>query len=183
MQATTYRSARIKGNVNYYNIDQFNNPFLPKPDITVIKPEPEDPPEPTPTPAPTPDPDDPDADQCNPCNPNGECFSREECIIWSRTYVQPYDDHVWLNISNTQMAFARTDYYYKHLDDMPDFQGFFPRTYLPQTKLYRSLDNSWEKVTLFFIDSKQEIFTGVGLNFPVCRLYERDMQLDKLIAD
>ena len=70
MQATTYRSARIKGNVNYYNIDQFNNPFLPKPDITVIKPEPDEPPAPEPVPIP---------DDCNPCNPNGECFSKEGC--------------------------------------------------------------------------------------------------------
>ena len=31
MYATTYMSARIQGNRNYYAIDPFNSPFEPKP--------------------------------------------------------------------------------------------------------------------------------------------------------
>ena len=67
---------------------------------------------------------------------------------------------------------------------MPDFWGFFPRIYLPHTKVFKDSRESDEmaKLTLFFIDSTQEIKTGVGLNFPVCSLDENEMQLDSLIA-
>ena len=30
-----------------------------------------------------------------------------------------------------QFALARTQYYYDRLDDLPNFWGFFPRTFLP----------------------------------------------------
>ena len=49
---------------------------------------------------------------------------------------------------------------------MDNFYGFFPRTYLPQTKLYNKDVTESTKITLFFIDSRQEIKVGVGLNFP-----------------
>ena len=79
------------------------------------------------------------------------------------------------------MALARTQYYYDHLTDMPDFWGFFPRIYLPHTKVFTK-DDEMAKLTLFFIDSDKEIKTGVGLNFPVCSLNENEMQLDSLVA-
>ena len=74
-----------------------------------------------------------------------------------------------------ELAFARTKYYYDRLDGLQDFWGFFPRTYLPQARIYGPNDDDSEKVTLFFIDTHQEIKVGVGLNFPVCELFEGEM--------
>lgn len=76
------------------------------------------------------------------------------------------------------MVLIRTSYYNERLSDLDGFWGFFPRTYLPQTKLYRNLpqgESEWAKMTLFFIDSRQEIKVGVGLNFPVCPLAKSEI--------
>ena len=64
------------------------------------------------------------------------------------------------------MSLIRTKYFSERLEDMDNFYGFFPRTYLPQSKLYNADTSISTKVTLFFIDSRQEIKVGVGLNFP-----------------
>ena len=58
------------------------------------------------------------------------------------------------------MAWLRTKYFTEKLEDLEDFWGFFPRTYLPQVKLFQyggaeeDSDPDMTKVTLFIIDSK-----------------------------
>ena len=74
-----------------------------------------------------------------------------------------YDDHVWINSTKTgEMVFMRSKYFADKLDDLDDFWGFFPRTFLPQSKLYIYSNDTvideddpaiWTKVTLFIIDS------------------------------
>ena len=169
MQATTYNSARIDGNINYYNMNMFDSPFDPPP-------QPDEPDDPV-------DPDNPDNDDeylflrregddnCNPCTQ--DCYNQTACDEWKAQYVKPYDDHIWVNVTNSTYALARTSYYQDRLSDLDDFWGFFPRTFLPQTKLYANGNTA--KVTLFFIDSHKEIKTGVGLDFPVCKLNENEM--------
>ena len=80
---------------------------------------------------------------------------------------------MWLNSTNTgEMAWTRRAYYDARLGHLDEFWGFFPRTYLPGTKLYNSETGDTTKITLFFIDSHKEIKTGVGLNFPPTLLLE-----------
>ena len=89
------------------------------------------------------------------------------------------------------MSWIRTKYFTEKLQDLEDFWGFFPRTFLPQTKLFQynseaaeeDPDPEMTKVTLFIIDSEQEIKTGVGLDFPPSLLESGQMQLDKGITD
>ena len=72
-----------------------------------------------------------------------------------------YDDHLWINSTATgEMAWMRTKYFMDKLEGLDEFWGFFPRTYLPQTKLFfyeagMAVDDPvMTKVTLFIIDSK-----------------------------
>lgn len=96
-----------------------------------------------------------------------------------------YDDHVAINSTEGILfSFARTPYFDQRLEGLEGFYGFFPRTYLPQTKIYRGTSNDdWTKMTLFFIDSRKEIKVGVGLNFPVCPLDPNEIQIHRDVAN
>ena len=114
MQATAFKSSRIKGNVNYYNIDQFTSPFRKKmtssDDEQELEPHNADP-------------------ECNPCTLS--CFDYFDCQKWKKEHVIPYEDHLFVNMTSSQYAFARTQYYYDRLNDLTEFWGFFPRSFLP----------------------------------------------------
>ena len=68
---------------------------------------------------------------CQPCKI--ECFDFEACKKWFDDRVTKYDDHVEITKSDGSKSYvlARTQYYYDRLNDLPEFWGFFPRTFLP----------------------------------------------------
>ena len=73
-----------------------------------------------------------------------------------------------------KLTLMRTKYFLSRLENLSDFWGFFPRTFLPQTNLNKDGGDSM-KITLFFIDTRQEIKVGVGLNFPPAALKQNQI--------
>ena len=72
----------------------------------------------------------------------------------------------------------RSNYFFRKLTDMADFNGFFGRSFLPQNKIYKKDADgnySYATQTLFFINSTNEIFVDVGLDFPVVPLGVSDI--------
>ena len=72
----------------------------------------------------------------------------------------------------------RSRYFFNKLTDMADFNGFFGRNFLPQNKIYKKDADgnySYATQTLFFINSTNEIFVDVGLDFPVVPLGTSDI--------
>lgn len=82
--------------------------------------------------------------------------------------VVTYDDHIELRSSALNLTLARSDYYLDRLSDLTDFDGFIARSLVPQAKMYKDTGASGKFIaqTLFFIDSKNEIYANMGVKFP-----------------
>ena len=123
MYSTKTNTGYVRGNRNFYNIDQFDNPLYPalaKADDTSTKIARS---QMTELPV-----DLGEEEPCNTCR-DKECFNITLC---QNKYVIVYEDHVLVNTSDdTQFSFARTPYFTKKLEGLDGFYGFFPRTYLP----------------------------------------------------
>ena len=82
------------------------------------------------------------------------------------------DDRVIIQTGtgSNSLAFARTNYYTSKLNGLDDFDGFFPRLFIPNSRIYKKNEGTDEYTyvtqTLFWIDSTNEIKVGVGLDFP-----------------
>lgn len=153
----------IDGNVNFYDIDPFNDPYhgtVPDPAV----------------PTPTSDEDYGD-ETCGPCRP--KCFKKEECITKLKGTITTYDDHIVVTSDWRDMILARSDYYLDRLSGLTDFDGFVARLMVPQAKMYKDTEASGEFIaqTLFFIDSRHEIYADMGVRFPVVALDQGQAQI------
>ena len=99
------------------------------------------------------------------------------------------DDRVVIQpgTSSNGLAFARTNYYTNRLNGLEGFDGFFPRLFIPNSRIYKKNEDtdeySFATQTLFWIDSTNEIKVGVGLDFPPVLLGAGDIQVNEDIAN
>lgn len=127
MRATAKNTGSIKGNVNFYNINQWDNPYNPSSDATIT---PSVQLEDVPDVDPDVDPDDKTSFKY--CKPKS--WDATECQDYFKSHFWIYPDHVYFNTSSAgELALVRTKYYNERLEGLEGFWGFFPRTYLPQT--------------------------------------------------
>ena len=112
---TSKDSSYLKGNVNFYNINQFDNPFHP----TVEQ-----------------DPQQAAASDCQPCQ--SACFNRTECIEQVSKFVQVHESSIEIINGNFSMSLLRTDYFMDRLGGLEGYNGFFPRVLLPAVKMYNN---------------------------------------------
>lgn len=71
-----------------------------------------------------------------------------------------------------------TTFFEERLENSPNFDGFFPRTYIPQTKLTSYPTHSDNvTVTLVVLDTVGEIKVGVGLDWYPLILGPQEIQI------
>ena len=90
----------------------------------------------------------------------------EFCEVYEilKDNIEVFPDHVMIN--NT-FPILRTPYFTDRLDTLDHFDGFSPRWIFPQTRMVAMDDHSRHTIAtqnMLIIDSKREIYMGVGLN-------------------
>ena len=80
--------------------------------------------------------DDESNDCINACSPT--CYDKSECQAYLAQFVDIFDDKIVINDS---IAFLRTSYFTDILGELEGYNGFFPRTLLPNIKLYKKPDS------------------------------------------
>jgi len=114
---------------------------------------------------------------------DGDCGNR-----WVNTIMSCYEDHFTLADS---IGLVNTPYFMERLEPLQEstFQGFSPRWYLPQTRLYADIEieGKTERVfqtqTLGIIDTQNEIEIGIGYNWPPVVLGENQIQVQELLLE
>ena len=80
---------------------------------------------------------------------------------------------------NGTFPILRSEYFSSRLDPLDAFDGFCPRWIIPQTRMVNANDVNHDTIatnTLLTIDSKCEIYVGVGLNsWPPAILEQNDV--------
>jgi hypothetical protein len=76
----------------------------------------------------------------------------------------------------------RTDYFYRALDGLEGFNGFFPRITIPKTSISQSPDQYEDpkEITalMLIIDSAREVQVGVAPHFPPVTLANNEVMMN-----
>ena len=155
----------MPGNINWYSVDPFCNPFnytmqeydLSNPDCKHPTPFWAEPP-----PDPMQEEHDSTARDTFTADPPPKPAAYDN---WT-----PYDDHVlyYDSASGSSFSLVRTQYFLDRLSTLnATFDGFFPRWILPGTELRGGLFSSGptSTQTSMFIDTQLEVYVGVGHGF------------------
>ena len=85
-----------------------------------------------------------------------------------------YPDHI--NI-NDKVPILRTKFYQERLANLPNFDGFVARWYIPGENLYFSRTDTNATISVIIMDTAHEIKVGVGYDWTPVKLGRDQMQL------
>ena len=94
--------------------------------------------------------------------------------------IEVWSDHISIE---GKINIIRVPYFFSRLDELPSFDGFVARWYLPGESLQFPATNTTAIITIMIIDTAHEIKVGVGYDWKPVILGSDEMQISEGIQD
>ena len=104
----------------------------------------------------------------------------KELVIPDNKFLQVYDDHI--NIDRS-IALMRVSYYMDRIGDLPGFDGWSPRWYIPSEELIFSKTNEIGYFNVIILDTAQEIKVGFGYDWVPVVLGPGEIQMQEFMVN